>query len=472
MATASPTKSRWLWLLCGGALLGVLALWVMVNGLPRLLQNRLLQNNAEIAREVEEVAVGNSLEAAIDAELDEFLQLPELYPTTPATEWDVVSERATAIEFDDQMWMCTLSTDPPPRKYREEFDLRFFGPPVLPPRETRPLRQVFGPHATNEIAVAGALQWLADHQQPDGGWSFAHRAQTCPADCQHEGASKEDRAAATALALLPFLGAGQTHKTGKYKKNVEAALYFVAQHMKVMKVNDVQCGIFATDTSTPAQSLCTLALCETYAMTHDKGLMQPAQFALNQLLREPVVLDDGFRWMAIRSGELAYLQLPTRPPHRGQLLPAIIGDRSKHKFAAPVQYHRLVSVGVLDRIFELKAPIDITELPERTIAIPEVDPNLQPVLKWLSEWGPEPGDLDYQYFATQSMRHNGGENWSAWHKQIGEQLIKSQEKAGHSKGSWHFADDHVAAGGGRLYCTALATMILEVYYRHLPVYGN
>ena len=26
--------------------------------------------------------------------------------------------------------------------------------------------------------------------------------------------------------------------------------------------------------------------------------------------------------------------------------------------------------------------------------------------------------------------------------------------------------------GGRLYCTSLATMILEVYYRHLPIYGK
>ena len=26
--------------------------------------------------------------------------------------------------------------------------------------------------------------------------------------------------------------------------------------------------------------------------------------------------------------------------------------------------------------------------------------------------------------------------------------------------------------GGRLYCTALATMILEVYYRHMPLYTD
>jgi hypothetical protein len=30
--------------------------------------------------------------------------------------------------------------------------------------------------------------------------------------------------------------------------------------------------------------------------------------------------------------------------------------------------------------------------------------------------------------------------------------------------------DHGFKKGGRLYCTSMATMILEVYYRHLPIY--
>ena len=31
---------------------------------------------------------------------------------------------------------------------------------------------------------------------------------------------------------------------------------------------------------------------------------------------------------------------------------------------------------------------------------------------------------------------------------------------------------HGARVGGRLYNTALATMILEVYYRHMPIYAQ
>ena len=41
------------------------------------------------------------------------------------------------------------------------------------------------------------------------------------------------------------------------------------------------------------------------------------------------------------------------------------------------------------------------------------------------------------------------------------------------KGSWDVtAGGHVNERGGRLYVTSMATMILEVYYRHMPLYGK
>jgi hypothetical protein len=38
---------------------------------------------------------------------------------------------------------------------------------------------------------------------------------------------------------------------------------------------------------------------------------------------------------------------------------------------------------------------------------------------------------------------------------------------GREVGNWPGPDE-----AGRLSCTSLATMILEVYYRHLPIYGH
>jgi hypothetical protein len=51
-------------------------------------------------------------------------------------------------------------------------------------------------------------------------------------------------------------------------------------------------------------------------------------------------------------------------------------------------------------------------------------------------------------------------------------LVAAQGKSGAEKGSWFVEGDHGSDRGGRLYCTAMATMILEVYYRHMPIYSK
>ncbi len=50
-------------------------------------------------------------------------------------------------------------------------------------------------------------------------------------------------------------------------------------------------------------------------------------------------------------------------------------------------------------------------------------------------------------------------------------LLPTQVQAGHGAGSWH-VNDGLGGGGGRLYYTAMSAMILEVYYRYLPIYGE
>jgi hypothetical protein len=68
------------------------------------------------------------------------------------------------------------------------------------------------------------------------------------------------------------------------------------------------------------------------------------------------------------------------------------------------------------------------------------------------------------------LLHAEAPAWTAWNDQLREHLTAVQASRGHEAGSWHFAD-YQTAPGGRLCDTALALMILEVYYRHLPLYG-
>ncbi|MFM8709524.1 MAG: hypothetical protein ACKOHK_15950, partial [Planctomycetia bacterium] len=91
----------------------------------------------------------------------------------------------------------------------------------------------------------------------------------------------------------------------------------------------------------------------------------------------------------------------------------------------------------------------------------------------LAKAGPN-NNLYYDYYATQVLHHIEGEQWVSWNNRMRDMLVKAQAQDGHEKGSWF---DGVNGGhgpevGGRIYCTSLATMILEVYYRHLPIYGQ
>jgi hypothetical protein len=91
-----------------------------------------------------------------------------------------------------------------------------------------------GASPQSEEAVARALEWLAEHQMSDGGWDFDHtKSEKCRNRCSSPGSLPQARNAATGLALLPFLGAGQTHITGEYKKQVKDGLYYLKRNMQV-----------------------------------------------------------------------------------------------------------------------------------------------------------------------------------------------------------------------------------------------
>ena len=91
----------------------------------------------------------------------------------------------------------------------------------------------YGGTKQSEAAVAMALKWIANHQNGDGSWSFDHSLNGQRCNCSKSGTHKTSTNGATAMALLPFLGAGNTHKKGAYKKQVEAGLYYLTRSMKV-----------------------------------------------------------------------------------------------------------------------------------------------------------------------------------------------------------------------------------------------
>ncbi|MEX0818363.1 MAG: prenyltransferase/squalene oxidase repeat-containing protein, partial [Pirellulaceae bacterium] len=131
----------------------------------------------------------------------------------------------------------------------------------------------------SEEAVEQGLSWLAAHQRQDGSWRLNHQEGPCDGRCPHPG-TVGTSTGATALALLPFLGAGYTHQQGKYKDVVADGLYYLTGRMiETRHGGDLQEGTMYS------QGIAAIALCEAYAMTGDEELKPYAQKAVDFIVR-------------------------------------------------------------------------------------------------------------------------------------------------------------------------------------------
>ena len=77
----------------------------------------------------------------------------------------------------------------------------------------------------------------------------------------------------------------------------------------------------------------------------------------------------------------------------------------------------------------------------------------------------------YWYYATQAMYHMQGDYWETWNEKTKVVLVETQEQSGGNAGSWRPIDNWEKSGG-RVYATSIKLLMLEVYYRHLPLYDQ
>jgi len=336
----------------------------------------------------------------------------------------------------------------------------------------------------SEKSVALALAWLAEHQNADGSWAFHHN---CP--CSHPGIQSErgeptdSVAAATALGILPFLAAGHTPVEGKYKENVAAAINFL-----LTAGRNVENGFSFYDVhSAPsngkmyAHGLATIALCECYTMLSPRAkkkyreLGYAAQAAIRFIENAQHPEDGGWRYepgqegdtsvvgwqmMALRSGYVGSLDVsPNVLDGALHFLRDEVGfeDGSRYYYMPGQQESGATdAIGLLCRLY-------LDWRPDNENLLKGVDR--------LVAAGPDFGNPYYNYYATQLAHHVGGSRWVRWNGAIRDKLIETQVLDGHERGSWYpeNADGHCRTGG-RLYATALNCLILEVYYRHLPIH--
>ena len=316
-----------------------------------------------------------------------------------------------------------------------------------------------GGNQASEDAVALALAWLAAQQLPDGGWDFSSP--------HSGGALKSGRNGATGMALLPFLGAGQTHKQGKYQKTVQEGLDYLQSQMN--KDGSLFDGGYMY-----AHGIASICLAEAYAMTHDKRLRVPAQAAMNFIISFQDKVGGGWRYTPGQPGDTSSVGWQLMALKTGQMGDLAINPQTLQgvdKFLNSVQANEGGNYGYTT---PSAAPgtSAVGLLCHMNLGWKKDHPGIEKGIEFLSKTGPSPGNMYFNFYATQVMHHYEGAPWQKWNNVMRDQLIKSQAKTdGPLMGSWRLqGGDPGSPSGGRIYCTAMCCMTLEVYYRHLPLY--
>ncbi|WP_254510964.1 hypothetical protein [Anatilimnocola floriformis] len=343
------------------------------------------------------------------------------------------------------------------------------------PRGTGDRIGISGATKPTERAVALALNWIARHQNKNGSWSLDHRASCDKGGCSGQGEINSD-AAATALALLPFLAAGQTHQgKGVYRRNVEGGLIWLISNQK--QNGDLSAG---SSSQMYTHGLATIALCEAYGMSQDSRIGLAAQAAIRFIQtgqnregswRYSHGSDDsdtsvhGWQVMALKSGQMAGLEVSEQ---------TIAGSKSYLKLVATGGRYR-EQFGYMPGGGPTLPMTSVGLLATQYLGANRDDPVITGGVEYLSKNQPslDRRNIYYWYYATQVMHNVQGPEWDVWNRNMRSLLINSQAKNGCEAGSWDPikpTPDAWGRQGGRLMCTSLSCLTLEVYYRYLPLY--
>ena len=364
--------------------------------------------------------------------------------------------------------------------------------------------------APHQKTIADALDWLARHQHPAGYWSCEGFQDECAAGgstpCTGRGSVHHD-VGVTALALLAFLGAGETGEPddgGRHQRVVKDGLRFLLDAQEP----DGRFGVNEISTASYDHLLATLVVVEAHALTDRPHYQRAARHALafTETLRNPgrawryldrsdpemrLAPDDvsvtGWAVMALTLARESGLDVPdqtlddallfvdeltdergrTGYVTRGGGSSRSLGRESSHPAD---QTEAMTAVGLMCRLFadpyltrdDLDDAGDVARGTELLLASPIV---------WDEQRSPGRIDFYYWYAATYAMFQRGGADWKRWEPGLS-QVAAHQVQDGEAMGSWDPSADAWGHEGGRIYATALLTLLAEVYSRYERIGGD
>lgn len=307
--------------------------------------------------------------------------------------------------------------------------------------------------------VVKALEWLAASQEEDGSW-----------DPEKWGGQPQYEVGLSALAVLAFLGAGQTQQQGHFADSVERGL----QHLMEQQDEDGLMGP-AFSSALYNHGIATIALLEAYAITHDAALKDPITSAL-AFIRE----NQG------EEGAWGYLSVGSRPNtsvtawQLQSLLLAGSLDWPEAREAAEkgmawlsntvdksgrAGYHRKGDFPYGPQNLSAMAAFCLF-VGDSEKGDDEAEESMSRSLTWAMAQLPERVDYCRWYYLSHALHAAGVQKkgvaspQSAPLAELDRSLVANQLTEGPNSGSWDPSDQWSGAGG-RVYSTAMAALALQ-----------
>ncbi len=364
--------------------------------------------------------------------------------------------------------------------------------------------------------ITAALEWLEDHQHPEGHWS----ASTFSADSARSEAKKTHNlewvnpgkpegdagkagnhdVAWTSLALLAFVGSGYDHKEGEYRSTVRLGI------LSLRKIQDND-GCFGEGkcSSVHDHAVATMAISELYGLSLDPILKPMADKGVEYLLaaqnedggwgagkgvKESDTQMTGWCVLALKSARMAGLQVDTEKAWKGanKWLDSVSaevkgdtrtgykrkGDQSPRtkQTAKWVAHPDMEAVNITSRLFSDHWDLQDKDLKSQSALLAKDTP----------VWADKKVDMAYWYFGSLALFQVGGEAWKTWSAPLTKALLDNQRgwrpedkdstaDTLDEHGSW----DAVGAWhpwGGRVGATAMGALTLQVHARYLRIRGQ
>ncbi len=300
------------------------------------------------------------------------------------------------------------------------------------------------PVPPSEVVNKG-LQWLEKYQQKDGSWKL---------EGPYKNGGRKNDTAATAMALLPFLRAGITHKAKPPTNKVVLKGLTYLIRTQNPRTGDLGGGSYA-------HFLGTMVLCRAYGMTQDPRLRRPAKMAVNYIIAAQHICgcwryrpkqscdlsNTGWVAQALELAAVSKLEVPkTTVVRLVQFLDSCEAKGGGYSYlpARPAS-PSMTAAGLLCRhTVQGWGPKN----PKFTKAMKKYILGLKTIGRPRAYTN---------YYATKVVQALHGEKQQIWNKAMKKHLLDRQE----ADGSWNPRGQRYAGSGGRLMITSFSLMMLQ-----------